>query len=654
MENLIPIVNQLQEVVSLAKVKLPINLPRIIVVGSQSSGKSSVLESIVGKDFLPRGTGIVTRCPLILRLIKSDIDQDYATFSHVPDCLFTDFSDVTREITTINKEIAQTEGVSTKEILMNIYSSRVVDLTLIDLPGIIKVPLKGQAKDLDRRINHMIMEYASQPNSIILAISPANSDLANSDALNIARQVDPEGKRTIGVITKIDIMDKGTNALEMLQGHLYKLSLGYVGVICRCQEDINNSVSLIDHLQKEKHYFENHPIYKSHAHKLGFEYLSNRLSSIFKHHIAETIPSIKREIEQLYETTTKDLKDLGTSLDSQKDRNELIYSVISNFCKKFEDNIDGKDLDNNFKEFTGGSMILFLFKNFYEEVIMPIDPIKDLGDYQIRIAILNATGAKGVLFVSETAFENLLVDIIKKLETHCLECLYQVRDELYKIITGISIKEFNRFANLHENLIKIAYKVVDDCIPLAEQNILSILHCESSFLNISHPDFMQADEASLLAKQHLEESAKKPKIEKLKMIQKKETGYLGFFNWGKSDENEEIESIAPVEKLDNILEEEMGSKELEQVVLIKLLIQSYFDIAKKNIADSVPKAIMRKLIVQSKEKLQMILTNELHGNAEIHEVLFEENTEVANKRENLKGLKESLEKALAALKGVSV
>lgn len=653
MENLIPVVNQLQEVISLAKVKIPINLPRIIVVGSQSSGKSSVLESIVGKDFLPRGTGIVTRCPLILRLIKSDVYQDYATFSHIPDCPFTDFSDVTREITTINRDIAQSEGVSTKEIFMNIYSNNVVDLTLIDLPGIIKIPLKGQAKDLDRKINLMIMEYASQQNSIILAISPANSDLANSDALNVARQVDPEGKRTIGVITKIDIMDKGTNALEMIQGNLYKLDLGYVGVVCRSQEDINNSVPLLTHLQKEKEFFCNHSVYKVHAEKLGFEFLANRLSSIFKHHIAETIPNIKRQIETMHESTAKELKDLGSVLESQNDRNEIVYSVISGFCKKFEDMIDGKDLDNCSKEFTGGSKILFLFKNFYDEIIMPIDPIKELSDNQIRIAILNATGAKGVLFVSETAFENLLIDIIKNLDSHCLECLYQVRDELYKIISSILIKEFSRFPNLHENLLKIAYKVIDDCIPPTEHNILSIIHCESSFLNISHPDFIKADIASVVAKHQLEELAKKPKIQRAKVVQKKESGIIGYF-WGKNEENSEIEAIGSNERFDNILDEEMDIRELEQIILIKLLIQSYFDIAKKNIGDCVPKAIMRNLVIQSKERLQMVLTNQLHGSVEMHDVFFEENAEVVSRRENLKGLKESLGKALATLKCVSL
>ena len=72
-------------------------------------------------------------------------------------------------------------------------------------------------------------------NALILAISPANLDLANSDALKLAKAVDPAGDRTIGVITKIDLMDDGTDCLEVLQGSVYPLKLGYYGVKCRSQ-----------------------------------------------------------------------------------------------------------------------------------------------------------------------------------------------------------------------------------------------------------------------------------------------------------------------------------------------------------------------------------------------------------------------------------
>lgn len=650
MENLIESVSQLQEVISLAKIQVPIELPRLIVVGSQSSGKSSVLESIVGIDFLPRGTGIVTRCPLVLRLIKSYEDQDFATFQHIGnDCRFTDFPDVRQEIERINAEIATTMGVSTKEIFLNIYSRKVVDLTLIDLPGIIKNPLKNQSSDLDKQINKMIYDYAKQSNSIILAISPANNDLANSDALKVARNVDPEGNRTLGIITKIDLMDRGTNALEMLEGRLYKLKLGYIGVVCRAQEDIVNKVPLEVHLEKEKNFFQSHPVYKSLSSQLGFSYLTQRLSQIFKKHLLVTIPKIKLEIENLLHSTNKELNEFGNSLESQPEKNEMIFKVITGFSKCFEDFIEGKDLENCFREFAGGSMILYIFKSFYHEEIFKVETIEQVPDIEIRVAMLNATGIKGVLFIPETAFENLVVDIVKRYEKPSLECLYKVRGELYRIISAIKIPEFKRFPKLHENFVRIAVSVVDGLIPGAEKNISQIIECETNYLNISHPDFIKTKEATEMAKIQIVEGAKKPKSQPAK--KPSETSWVPWLR-GEPDPN--FEEIGPKDRIENNLEGEMSPEELEQILSVKILIENYLCIVKKIVGDIVPKSIMRNLVIKSRQNMQNVLISSLYGNQELLETLFEENLAVAERRNYLKDLKNSLLSALQALATVNM
>ena len=515
MESLIPIVNQLQEVISLAKVQIGIDLPRIIVVGSQSSGKSSVLESIVGRDFLPRGTGIVTRCPLILRLIKTTNIDEYAIFSHKRESTFTDFNDVRNEIINKTNEIASGIGVSTREIFLNIYSPNILDITLIDLPGIIKIPLKGQEKNLDKKINQMIIDYAIQENSIILAISPANCDIANSDALSIARNADPEGNRTIGVITKIDLMDKGTNAIEMIEGKLYPLKLGYIGVVCRSQEDINNNLPITEHFAKEKVFFEHNKFYSNISERLGIKYLSKRLSQVFKIHIQQKIPIIKRKIIEMIEKNDKEIATMGDPLDTLERKNELLYTIIASYCKKYGDSLDGKDIDKCTSELLGGSMIREIFKNFYNKNIMVIDSFNDLIDYQIRIAIMNATGVKGVMFVSEAAFEILVKDIIvNKLKDPSINCLISVKDELHKIVLNLNIPEFKRFNKIGEMCINIANEIIDEYAPIAEKNILSIIEIESSFLNISHPNFISPGDAMNEANNQLEIAAKLPKIEK--------------------------------------------------------------------------------------------------------------------------------------------
>jgi vacuolar protein sorting-associated protein 1 len=109
----------------------------------------------------------------------------------------------------------------------------------------------------------MANRYVSDPRTIILCVIPANQDMTTSDGLQMARELDPNGLRTIGVITKIDIMDKGTNARNMLSGKDVPLRLGYVGVKNRSQQDINDNMSVRDAIEREKLYFATHQVYSS-------------------------------------------------------------------------------------------------------------------------------------------------------------------------------------------------------------------------------------------------------------------------------------------------------------------------------------------------------------------------------------------------------
>lgn len=109
----------------------------------------------------------------------------------------------------------------------------------------------------------MARRYVGEPRTIILIVIPANADMTTSDGLQMAREVDPKGIRSIGVITKIDIMDAGTNAKNMILGHEVPLRLGYIGVKNRSQLDIQSNKRVFQALDEEKLYFSSHPIYSS-------------------------------------------------------------------------------------------------------------------------------------------------------------------------------------------------------------------------------------------------------------------------------------------------------------------------------------------------------------------------------------------------------
>ena len=148
-----------------------------------------------------------------------------------------------------------------------------------------KVPVKGQPQDIEDQIRKCTLKYISPPNALILALTAANTDIANSDSLQMARSVDPDGDRTIGVVSKIDLMDEGTDALELLQGNLYPLKLGYFGVKCRSQKQIDDKITIADAIEREKDFFGRHPVYASYSDKLGVPYLSSSMNKILIHHI---------------------------------------------------------------------------------------------------------------------------------------------------------------------------------------------------------------------------------------------------------------------------------------------------------------------------------------------------------------------------------
>ena len=402
----------------------PVDLPQIVVVGAQSSGKSSVLENIVGRDFLPRGIGIVTRRPLILQLIhrprsmaKSDGDastsppnsssslkratsdkadpDEWGEFLHLPGKKLHIFSQIRDEIQRdTDLKTGRNAGISPQPINLRIYSPNVLTLTLVDLPGMTKVPVGDQPKDIEKQIREMILRYISKPNAIILAVTAANTDLANSDALKLAREVDPEGARTIGVLTKVDLMDSGTDVVDILAGRVIPLRLGYVPVVNRGQRDIELAKSIASALEAERMFFDTHPAYKSKAQYCGTPFLARKLNLILMHHIRATLPEIKTKITAALQKYQQELMQLGEPLDDHAGMQaSLILSVVTEFCGEFRTVIDGASNDLSVSELAGGARISFVFHEVFANGIRGVDPFDQVKDADIRTILYNSSAS---------------------------------------------------------------------------------------------------------------------------------------------------------------------------------------------------------------------------------------------------------------------
>ncbi|XP_064427144.1 dynamin-2 isoform X13 [Mirounga angustirostris] len=361
MEELIPLVNKLQDAFSSIGQSCHLDLPQIAVVGGQSAGKSSVLENFVGRDFLPRGSGIVTRRPLILQLIFSK--TEYAEFLHCKSKKFTDFDEVRQEIEAETDRVTGTnKGISPVPINLRVYSPHVLNLTLIDLPGITKVPVGDQPPDIEYQIKDMILQFISRESSLILAVTPANMDLANSDALKLAKEVDPQGLRTIGVITKLDLMDEGTDARDILENKLLPLRRGYIGVVNRSQKDIEGKKDIRAALAAERKFFLSHPAYRHMADRMGTPHLQKTLNQQLTNHIRESLPALRSKLQSQLLSLEKEVEEYKNFRpDDPTRKTKALLQMVQQFGVDFEKRIEGSGDQVDTLELSGGARINRIF-----------------------------------------------------------------------------------------------------------------------------------------------------------------------------------------------------------------------------------------------------------------------------------------------------
>ncbi|CAI9272075.1 unnamed protein product [Lactuca saligna] len=696
----IPVVNKLREV--LAKVgggDSELELPQVAVVGSQSSGKSSVLEALVGRDFLPRGSDICTRRPLLLQLVRSNEEAgEFGEFWHLPGRKFFDFSQIRAEIQAeTEREAGGNKRVSNKQICLKIYSHRVLDMTLVDLPGMTKVPVGDQPLDIEAQIREMILSYIKQPRCIILAITPANSDLANSDALQMAGIADPDGHRTIGVITKLDIMDRGTDACNLLLGKTIPLKLGYVGVVNRCQEDIKLNRGVHDALASEEAFFQSHPVYNRVADCCGIPKLAKKLNKIFVQHILKMLPDLKSSIRSKLSIASKEHSNYG-HLPRKPDQGSLVLNILLKYSKAFVSMVDGRNEEKLTSEVYGGARIHYIFQSIFVSRLEEVDPFERLTDQDIRTAIHNATGPRSALFVPEVPFQVLVRRQIARLLDPCLQCARLVYNELVKISHSCLMHELQRFPVLKMHINDIVGSFLFEGLQPSQTMIGHLVEMEIDHINTSHPNFIGGNKAVEVASHQVrsyrlgsttprtrdgEDSeasgsnrrstaivVRSPTngivpdqgVRSVADIEKngspgserssnwiissffrgKEVQSRGIDASGSNSDNgilnhkEHGSSIIHLREPPLMLNSSEMHSEHEAVALAvtKQLLESYYTIVRKKIQDSVPKAIMHFLVNHTKRELCNVLIENIYRES-LFQKLLQEADDVSLKRKRV-------------------
>ncbi|XP_073178045.1 dynamin-1-like protein isoform X3 [Lepidochelys kempii] len=647
METLIPVVNKLQEIFNTVGAEV-IQLPQIVVIGAQSSGKSSVLESIVGRDFLPRGSGIVTRRPLVLQLVNvpsleerqraasgetSTQAEEWATFLHCKHKSFTDFDEIRQEIET---ETERTTGTN-------------------------KVPVGDQPPDIEGQVREMILSYVSNPNCLILAVTAANTDMATSEALKLARDVDPDGRRTLAVVTKLDLMDAGTDAMDVLMGRVIPVKLGIIGVVNRSQHDINSGKRIVESLQDEQGFLQKR--YPSLANRNGTRHLAKTLNRLLMHHIRDCLPELKTRVNVLTAQYQSVLQSYGQPIE---DKNATLLQIITKFATEYCHTIEGTARNIETSELCGGARMCYIFHETFGRTLESIDPLAGLTMLDILTAIRNATGPRPALFVPEVSFELLVKRQIKRLEDPSLRCVELVHEELQRIIQHCSTyntQELLRFPKLHEAIVEVVTGVLRQRLPITNEMVTpqgrgllwdiwddsrvhNLVAIELAYINTKHPDFID----TALVSASVSSSKNDPPAEGIRRWKSDKVEDAGMEEKPKGNPQPPMYSSPSRSHAVNLLDTPMpatrklSQREQRDCEVIRRLIKSYFLIVRKSIQDSVPKTVMHFLVNYVKDHLQSQLVGQLYKQ-QLLDMLLTESEDMAQQRKEAAGLLQALQRA---------
>ena len=355
------------------------------------------------------------------------------------------------------------------------------------------------------------------------------------------------GKRTIGVLTKLDLMDHGTNAMDILSGRVYPLKLGFIGIVNRSQADIQSGRPLADALQAERDFFKHHPAYRNMANRCGTQFLAKSLNQTLMAHIRDRLPDIKARLNTLMGQTQQELASYGdVAFTGKEHRGSLILQLMTRFASSFISSIDGTSTEISTKELCGGARIYYIFNSVFGNSLEQVDPTQNLSVLDIRTAIRNSTGPRPSLFVPELAFDLLVKPQIKLLEIPSQRCVELVYEELIKICHTCGSTELTRYPRLQGKLIEVVSDLLREQLGPCSNYVASLIDIQRAYINTNHPNFLGAAAAmsSVIADKEAREKKAIQDAERKKREQKRLKELNGANGGETHEDGEESQKVA--------------------------------------------------------------------------------------------------------------
>ncbi|XP_077862777.1 dynamin-1-like, partial [Saccoglossus kowalevskii] len=417
--------------------------------------------------------------------------SEWGEFLHCKGKKFTNFDEIRMEIEAETDRLTgKNKGISPIPINLRVYSPHVLNLTLIDLPGMTKVPVGDQPADIEQQIRSMLMEFITKPSCLILAVTPGNSDLANSDALKVAKEVDPQGLRTIGVITKLDLLDDGTDAREILENKLLPLRRGYIGVVNRGQKDIEGRKDIKSALASERKFFLSHPSYRHMADRLGTPYLQKALNQQLTNHIRDTLPQLRSKLQAQMLSMEKEVAEFKNFRpDDPSRKTKAMLQMVQQFSLDFEKRIEGSGNEIDTLELSGGAKINRIFHERFPFELVKMEYDEKELRREISYAIKNIHGVRVGLFTPDMAFETIVKRQIARLKEPALKCVDMVVSELTNVVRKCGEK-MARYPRLRDETERIVTTHIRETEQKTKEQVLMLVDIQLAYMNTNHEDFI--------------------------------------------------------------------------------------------------------------------------------------------------------------------
>ncbi|KAG6389279.1 hypothetical protein SASPL_150744 [Salvia splendens] len=461
-----------------------IQLPTNVVVGDQSSGKSSVLESLAGIR-LPRGDGICTRVPLIMSLKNHTSPEPQLFLEFNGTTVETDEENVVDEIIYTTQEVAgKGKGVSNTPLTLVVKKNGVPDLTMIDLPGITRVPVKGQPEDISEQIRDIIMKYITPDESIILNVLSAGVDFPTCESIKMSQSVDKTGERTLAVVTKADKSPEGL--LEKIVADDVNIGLGYVCVINRIGDETYEEARA-----REAKLFASDPLLSRIDKSIvGIPALAEKLAAIQASIIAKCLPEIVRKINEKLSANVEELNKMPKNLSSISDAMTEFMNILGSARDSLNKNLlHGEFDDYLYAGVNPTAKLAEMLNKFSEELRSAKSESKEdfLGDEIMALENRRLGGLPN--FIPKSAIRSLLGKKMKEISTAPFECA----EKIWNCIETVVISVLLQHCDYYPQIIPCARRAAKNLIARKKQNsvewISDLLEMEKLTDYTCNPEF---------------------------------------------------------------------------------------------------------------------------------------------------------------------